>query len=123
MSLQLLVILVPVLFGMMGFAIDLGRLWMVRGELHQAASAMALAAAGQMGPTMPLMGVPAANQALNEANGNTYNFGSTAIPEGTITCFNSIDAATANERVAQATQAKAWLATLESGARSSRAAR
>ena len=32
-SLQMLVILVPVLFAFMGFAVDLGRLYMVRGEL------------------------------------------------------------------------------------------
>src|SRR5690348_17892366 len=37
MSIQLLVILVPVLFGMMGFAIDLGRLYLIRAELNQAA--------------------------------------------------------------------------------------
>jgi Flp pilus assembly protein TadG len=98
MSVQLLVILVPVIFGLMGFALDLGRLWMIRGELHQAASAMALAAASHMGPTMALSGEAAANQALNELNGNKYNFGSTAVPPTTITCFNSIDAATANEQ-------------------------
>ena len=55
---QLLVILVPVLFGFMGFAIDLGRLYLIRGELNQAANAMALAAAAQLNgtawrPTMP----------------------------------------------------------------------
>ena len=31
----------------------------------------------------------AANQALNETNGNRYNFGSTVIPSGTVTCFGS----------------------------------
>ena len=41
MSLQLAVILVPVVFGMMGFALDLGRLYLVRGELNQAAAAAA----------------------------------------------------------------------------------
>ena len=35
MSIQLAVILVPVVFGLMGFALDLGRLYLVRGELHQ----------------------------------------------------------------------------------------
>ena len=44
-SVQLLVILVPVLFGLMGFALDLGQLYMVRGEMQSAANAMALAAA------------------------------------------------------------------------------
>ena len=48
MSLQLLVILVPVIFGLMGFALDLGRLYLIRGELNQAANAMALAAAAQL---------------------------------------------------------------------------
>jgi hypothetical protein len=45
---QLLVILVPVLFGLMGFALDLGQLYMVRGEMQAAANAMALAAAQQL---------------------------------------------------------------------------
>ncbi len=48
MSLQLAVILVPVVFGMMGFALDLGRLYLVRGELNQAAAAAAIAAATQL---------------------------------------------------------------------------
>jgi hypothetical protein len=84
----------------MGFAIDLGRLWLIRGELNQAASAMALAGAGQMaGVTASALDniTTAANQALNEANGNRYNFGSQVVPAGTITCFSSIDAASANE--------------------------
>ena len=100
MSLQLLVILVPVIFAFMGFALDLGKLWMIRGELHQAASAMALAGASQLsGATASAETniTNAANQALNEGNGNKYNFGSTAIPEGTIACFSSVDAAVAND--------------------------
>src|SRR5450759_2035459 len=48
MSIQLAVILVPVVFGLMGFALDLGRLYLVRGELHQAAAAAAIAAANQL---------------------------------------------------------------------------
>jgi len=51
MSLPLLVIMVPVLFGMMGFALDLGRLYLIRGELSQAANAMALSAAAQLNQT------------------------------------------------------------------------
>src|SRR5215470_859073 len=47
-SLQLLVLLVPVFFGLMGFALDLGRLYLIKGELNQAAAAMALAAATQL---------------------------------------------------------------------------
>ncbi len=48
MSLQMLVLLVPVMLGMMGFALDLGRLYLVRGELTQAAQAMAIAAASRL---------------------------------------------------------------------------
>ena len=51
MSLQMLVILVPVIFGMMGFALDLGQLYLIRGELNQAAIAMAVAAAAQLNGT------------------------------------------------------------------------
>lgn len=101
MSIQLLVILTPVIFGLMGFAIDLGRLYLIRGELHQAANAMALAAASQMaGQTATALNnmTNAANLALNETNGNRYNFGGTIIPSGTITCFSTLtDAQTNNQ--------------------------
>jgi Flp pilus assembly protein TadG len=100
MALQFLIILVPVIFGLMGFALDLGRLYLIRGELHQAANAMALAAAAQMnGATTAFDNMTnAANQALNETNGNRYNFGSTVIPAGTITCFSTLtDASTNNQ--------------------------
>jgi Flp pilus assembly protein TadG len=101
MSLQFLIILVPVIFGLMGFAIDLGRLYLIRGELNQAANAMALAAAAQMaGQTASALDnmTNAANLALNETNGNRYNFGSTVIPSGTITCFSTLtDASTNNQ--------------------------
>ena len=83
MSLQLLVILVPVLFGLMGFAIDLGRLYLVRGELNEAANAMALAAASQLiGTASSLDNATAvANQSIDNTNliGNKYNFGSLPI--------------------------------------------
>ena len=83
MSLQLLVIMVPVLFGMMGFALDLGRLYLVRGELNQAANAMALAAAAQLLGTAASTGnaTTAAQLSLDDSagNGNKYNFGSLTI--------------------------------------------
>ena len=41
-------ILVPVLFGLIGFAIDLGILYSVKGELKTGANALALAAAQQL---------------------------------------------------------------------------
>lgn len=80
MSVQLLVIMVPVLFGLMGFALDLGRLYLVRGELHQAANAMALAAASQLIGTNASLdnATAAANRMLDDTNGtaNKFNFGS-----------------------------------------------
>jgi Flp pilus assembly protein TadG len=82
---------VPVLFGLMGFAIDLGRLYLVRGELNQAASAMALAAAGQLIGTDASLGnaTTAASQSLDDTNklGNKYNFGSLTLgqPNGNLT--------------------------------------
>ena len=88
MTLQLAVILVPVLFGMMGFAIDLGRLYLIRGELNQAANAMALAAAAQLvGTSASLDNATAvAIQSLDNTNhlANKYNFGSLAIDPAAI---------------------------------------
>jgi Flp pilus assembly protein TadG len=82
MSIQLAVILVPVVFGFMGFALDLGRLYLVRGELNQAADAAALAAAGQLiGTTTSLDHATAvANQAIVL---NKYNFGSLTLGQDT----------------------------------------
>ena len=51
LTIQFLVIMVPVVLGMMGFAVDLGRMYLVRGELNQAASAMAIAAASKLNGT------------------------------------------------------------------------
>jgi len=44
----MLVLLVPVIFGLMGFALDLGRMYLIRGELTEAAQAMATAAASRL---------------------------------------------------------------------------
>jgi Flp pilus assembly protein TadG len=101
MSLPLLVIMVPVLFGMMGFALDLGRLYLIRGELHQAANAMALAAAANLNQTA------FANTAIANAlppNGPTYSYNFAGLPLGQTTgnltstinppaCFGSVTAA------------------------------
>jgi Flp pilus assembly protein TadG len=82
-TLQLLVILVPVLFGLMGFALDLGRLYLIRGELNQAANTMALAAAGQLLGTSNSLGnaTTIAATSLDNSNNdaNKYNFGSIVI--------------------------------------------
>src|ERR1044072_8758594 len=79
MSLHLAVILVPVVFGFMGFALGLGRLYLVRGELSQAANSMALAAASQ------LIGTTASADNMNKVlppNGPTYNYNFGTIPVG-----------------------------------------
>jgi Flp pilus assembly protein TadG len=86
-SLELLVILVPVIFGLMGFAIDLGRLYLIRAELQTAANAMALAAAEElMGTEMSVEYATAAAKMVADTEsgyGNKYNFGGT--PLGTTT--------------------------------------
>jgi Flp pilus assembly protein TadG len=78
-SLQMLVILVPLLFAFMGFAIDLGRMYMIRGELKTAADAMALAAAARLiGTEASLEEARAAAQlGVDEAGGfaNRYDYG------------------------------------------------
>jgi Flp pilus assembly protein TadG len=83
MSLQMLVLLVPVMFGLMGFALDLGRLYLIRGELTQAAQTMATAAASKLnGTDQGLADATAAAQATlddSTGHGNKYNFGSLLI--------------------------------------------
>jgi Flp pilus assembly protein TadG len=83
MSIQLLVILIPVVFGLMGFAIDLGRLYMVKGELNQAANAMALAAATQLLGTSSSIdnATTAATASLNDGTGHAprFNFGANVV--------------------------------------------
>ncbi|MSV27647.1 MAG: hypothetical protein EXQ52_02735 [Bryobacterales bacterium] len=82
-SIQFLVIMVPVVFGLMGFAIDLGRLYLVRGELNQAAASMALAAAARLNGTAVAAddATLAARLTIDDAggHGNKYNFGSLVI--------------------------------------------
>jgi Flp pilus assembly protein TadG len=107
MSLQLAVVMVPVLFGMMGFAIDLGRLYLVRGELNQAATAMALAAAAQLvGTSASLDNATAvAQQSLDNTNnlGNKYNFGSLVIGQSAGNLTSTVNAPAFFATIADAT--------------------
>jgi len=86
-SLELLVILVPVIFGLMGFAVDLGRLYLIRSELKTAADAMALAAAAKLvGTDASLDGATAAARTIANTEsgpGNRYNFGGMTIGQST----------------------------------------
>lgn len=86
-ALQLLIIMVPVLFALIGFAVDLGRLYMIRGELKTAANAMALAAATKLIGTDQSItdATNAAQIPIDTATGfaNKYDFGGLAIGQTT----------------------------------------
>jgi Flp pilus assembly protein TadG len=86
LSIQFLIVMVPVLLGLMGFAVDLGRIYLVRGELNQAASAMALAAAAKLNGTVGALdnATAAANATLDPSlsDANSYNFGSLVVGQG-----------------------------------------
>ena len=95
MSLQMLVLLVPVMFGLMGFGLDLGRMYLIRGELTQAAQTMALAAASKLNGTDQGLAdaTAAAHATLDDStgHGSKYNFGSLIIggSTGLLTSFVS----------------------------------
>ncbi|MBL8173173.1 MAG: hypothetical protein JNK48_00800 [Bryobacterales bacterium] len=84
-SLQVLVLMVPVFFGLMGFAVDLGRLYMARGELQTAAQAMALAAASRLIGTEAATtdAQDAANRMVENESGfaNRYDYGALTVGE------------------------------------------
>jgi len=84
-SLQILVLLTPVIFGFMGFAVDLGRLYMIRGELQTAANAIALAAATQLIGTEQALteAQSAADRARSEVSGfqNRFDYGGIGVGE------------------------------------------
>jgi Flp pilus assembly protein TadG len=79
----MVVILAPVLLVLMGFAIDLGQLYIVRAELKQAANAMALASAARLNGTDLALetasGARAAAISNSASIGNKFNFGSLLI--------------------------------------------
>jgi Flp pilus assembly protein TadG len=94
MSLPLLVVMVPVFFGFMGFAIDLGRLYLIRGELNEAANAMALASAQQLNGST---GADANSMAvlpppLGTGPVYNYNFGSVPVGQGAGNLTSAINA-------------------------------
>lgn len=77
-AIQMLVILVPVAFGLIGFAVDLGMLYSAKSELQAAANAMAIAAAQRLiGTDAATAAATAAAQSTIETStgfGNKYNF-------------------------------------------------
>jgi Flp pilus assembly protein TadG len=86
-SFQLVVLMVPVFLGLIGFAVDLARLYSARADLQRAASAMALAAAGELGGTdvSTEYANTASRWAINAtANpANKYDFGGNTIGDST----------------------------------------
>lgn len=90
-----MVILVPIVFALIGFALDLGFLYSIKGEVKSAASAAALAAANQLIGT-DVAGVAAGNAALatyDSGNGlnNKYYFHGFPIGQTTGTLISSVD--------------------------------
>jgi Flp pilus assembly protein TadG len=118
-SLQLLVLLVPVFFGLMGFALDLGRLYLIRGELNQNASAMALSAATQLLGTAGSTdnATNAANQLLDDSTGHgaRYNFGADLLGQSTGLLSSTVDPPSFFATLADATGATGSLGTQADG--------
>src|SRR5207248_10737815 len=118
-SLQLLVVLVPVFFGLMGFAIDLGRLYLIKGELNQAASAMALASATQLIGTAAATQTASsvANQLLDDSTGHgaRYNFGGNLLGQTTGLLNSTVDPPAFFATLADATGAGGSLGTQAGG--------
>lgn len=94
MSVQVLVILVPVLFGFMGFAVDLGRLYMARAELKSAANSAAIAAAQKLiGTDAAIESATAAGELTLRAQfGNKYDFGGLPIGQTNGTLASEVQA-------------------------------
>jgi Flp pilus assembly protein TadG len=118
-SLQLLVVLVPVFFGLMGFAVDLGRLYLIRGELNQAAAAMALASANQLVGTVAATdnATNVANQMLDDSTGHgaRYNFGANLLGQTTGFLASTVDPPSFFSTLADATGAGASSGTQADG--------
>jgi Flp pilus assembly protein TadG len=78
----------------MGFAVDLGRLYLVKGELNQAASAMAMAAARQLNGTDQAVDAAggAAQSLLDDSlhDASRYNFGSIVIGQPTLSLTSTV---------------------------------
>jgi Flp pilus assembly protein TadG len=93
-SVQILVILVPVLFGFMGFAVDLGRLYMARAELKAAANSAAIAAAQRLiGTDASIESATTAGALTMRAEfGNKYDFGGLPIGQTTGTLASEVQA-------------------------------
>jgi Flp pilus assembly protein TadG len=94
-ALVTIVILVPVVFALIGFGLDLGILYSIKGEVKSAANAAALAAANQLIGT-DVAGVTAMNAAMGTydsgtALNNRYYFHGLPIGQTSGTLISSVD--------------------------------
>jgi Flp pilus assembly protein TadG len=86
-AIQLLVILVPAAMALIGFAVDLGIIYSIKGELKSAAGAMAIAAASR------LMGTDASADSANaiaQVTANNYYFNGFPIGQNTGTLTSTV---------------------------------
>lgn len=91
----MLVILAPVLLVLMGLAVDLGRLYLIKGELKAAANAMALAGARNLVGTEQSTGLATANAQtaiqISSNLGNKYDFAGLTIGQESNLLASSVD--------------------------------
>ncbi|MCX6590264.1 MAG: pilus assembly protein TadG-related protein [Acidobacteria bacterium] len=94
-ALSVLVILAPVLLVLMGLAVDLGRLYLIKGELKTAANAMALAGAQNLVGTEQSTGLATANAQtaiqVSSNLGNKYDFAGLTIGQESNLLASSVD--------------------------------
>jgi Flp pilus assembly protein TadG len=90
-----IVVLVPVIFALIGFGLDLGILYSIKGELKTAANAAALAAAAQLIGTdqagITAAAAAAATYETTTGMGNRYYFHGLQIGQTTNTLESSVD--------------------------------
>lgn len=93
-AVPILVILVPVLFGLLGFALDLGIMYSTKGDLKTGAEAMALAAAQQLigtdAATTAAAGAAQATIVTTSGLGNRYYFHGFPIGQTTGTLASTV---------------------------------
>jgi len=93
-AVQIVIIFIPVFFGMIGFAVDLGILYSVKSELKAAASSMALAAANNLigTDTSTDSASAAARLTIEDSSGfgNKYYFNQSPVGQTTETLTSTV---------------------------------
>lgn len=109
----------------MGFAVDLGRLYMARAELKAAANSMALSAARELiGTDLSIENATAAGRrTLDSTSGNRYDYGGVRIGETTGSLASEAQTPTYWENAADATAEQEGAGGTEAGGPTARHAR